>query len=72
MGPDVPVAPVSSIIEIPDEEYDRLPSHRKLMIVALLSFCSFLAPMSSTSVLAATPEVAETFQLTDAPDYSVH
>ncbi|KAK3308028.1 major facilitator superfamily domain-containing protein [Chaetomium strumarium] len=30
-------------------------------MVALLSFCSFLAPVSSTSVLAATPEVAREY-----------
>jgi MFS family permease len=30
-------------------------------MVALLSFCSFLSPVSSTSVLAATPEVAHEF-----------
>jgi MFS family permease len=65
MGPDVPAAQlVSSVIEVPDEVYDRIPSHRKLIIVALLSFCSFLAPMSSTSVLAATPEVAKTYDTT--------
>ncbi|KAL2178011.1 major facilitator superfamily domain-containing protein [Thermothelomyces heterothallicus CBS 202.75] len=30
-------------------------------MVALLSFCSFLSPVSSTSVLAATPEVAREY-----------
>ncbi|KAK4148063.1 dityrosine transporter 1 [Dichotomopilus funicola] len=48
----------SSHISIPDAVYDRFPRHRKIVIVALLSFCSFLSPVSSTSVLAATPEVA--------------
>jgi hypothetical protein len=52
----------SSVVEIPDEVYDRLPPHRKVIIVALLSFCSFLAPISSTSVLAAVPEVAAEYQ----------
>lgn len=64
MGPDVPIEAQNSTVEIPDEVYDRLPNHRKLMIVALLSFCSFLAPASSTSVLAATPEVAAEFSTT--------
>ncbi|KAI1142495.1 MFS general substrate transporter [Hypoxylon sp. FL0543] len=64
LGPDMPVEPISSVIEIPDEVYDRLPAHRKLIIVFLLSFCSFLAPISSTSVLAATPEVADEFGTT--------
>ncbi|KAI0016000.1 major facilitator superfamily domain-containing protein [Xylariomycetidae sp. FL0641] len=64
MGADAPVEPISSVIEIPDEVYDRLPGHRKMVIVALLSFCSFLAPISSTSVLAATPEVAAEYDTT--------
>ncbi|KAI4598760.1 hypothetical protein KJ359_002652 [Pestalotiopsis sp. 9143b] len=64
MGPDVPVDQASTVVEIPDEVYDRLPAHRKRIIVGLLSFCSFLAPISSTSVLAASPEVAKEFQTT--------
>ncbi|OTA95042.1 hypothetical protein M434DRAFT_20456 [Hypoxylon sp. CO27-5] len=64
LGPDMPVEQISSVVEVPDEVYDRLPAHRKLVIVFLLSFCSFLAPISSTSVLAATPEVAAEFSTT--------
>ncbi|KAI1778137.1 MFS general substrate transporter [Hypoxylon cercidicola] len=64
MGPDMPVEAISSVVEIPDEVYDRLPAHRKLIIVFLLSFCSFLAPISSTSVLAATPEIAAQYSTT--------
>ncbi|KAL7623206.1 hypothetical protein AAE478_006887 [Parahypoxylon ruwenzoriense] len=64
LGPDMPVEPISSVVEIPDEVYDRLPPHRKLVIVSLLSFCSFLAPISSTSVLAATPEIAAEYATT--------
>ncbi|GAB1315056.1 Major facilitator superfamily (MFS) profile domain-containing protein [Madurella fahalii] len=41
-----------------DSIYDRFPRHRKVLMVALLSFCSFLSLIASTSVLAATPEVA--------------
>ncbi|KAI1081092.1 MFS general substrate transporter [Whalleya microplaca] len=63
MGPDV-IEPINSVIEIPDEVYDRLPPHRKLIIVSLLAFCSFLAPISSTSVLSATPEVAAEYHTT--------
>lgn len=55
------IAPVPSVVEIPDSLYDRFPDHRKALMVALLSFCSFLSPVSSTSVLAATPEVAEDY-----------
>jgi hypothetical protein len=64
MGPDAPVEPQSSVVEIPDEVYDRLPAHRKNIIVCLLSFCSFLAPISSTSVLAANVEVAAEYKTT--------
>lgn len=64
MGPEVPMEPEDSVIEIPDEVYDRLPKHRKNVIVFLLSFCSFLAPISSTSVLAASPQVAAEFGTT--------
>ncbi|KAJ4302283.1 hypothetical protein N0V88_002426 [Collariella sp. IMI 366227] len=55
---DNPIDHHSSFVEVPDEVYDRFPRHRKHIMVALLSFCSFLSPVSSTSVLAATPEVA--------------
>lgn len=44
-----------------DEVYNRFPERRKLIITAVLSFCSFLAPISSTTVLSAIPEVADTF-----------
>lgn len=44
--------------EAGDEIYDRLSPRRKAVIVAVLSFCAFLSPVSSTTVLSATPEVA--------------
>ena len=56
--------PYTSYIEVPDEVYDRLSPSRKLVIVALLSFCSFLAPISSTTILSAVPEVAATYDST--------
>lgn len=49
-----------------DEIYDKFPAHRKTLIVAVLSFCAFLAPISSTSILAASPEVVATFDTTGA------
>jgi hypothetical protein len=49
-----------------DALYDRLSPRRKSVVVAVLSFCAFLSPQSSTSVLAATPEVAETFGTTSS------
>ena len=62
LGPDTAaVEQYSSFVEIPDSVYERFSPSRKLVIVTLLSFCSFLAPISSTSVLAATPEVAEEY-----------
>ncbi|POR34619.1 Putative transporter AQR1 [Tolypocladium paradoxum] len=50
--------------EAGDEVYDRLSPLRKHIIVAVCSFCAFLSPQSSTSVLAATPEVAATYHTT--------
>jgi len=44
-----------------DEIYNRFSERRKMVIVAAMSFCSFLAPVSSTTVLSAVPEVAATF-----------
>jgi hypothetical protein len=41
--------------------YSKFTERRKMVIVAVVSFCSFLAPISSTTVLSAVPEVAETF-----------
>lgn len=64
LGPDNPVEHYTSFVEVPDSVYDRIPQHRKLVIVALLSYCAFLAPISSTTVLSAVPEVAATFGTT--------
>lgn len=64
LGPDDPVEHYSSFVEVPDAVYDRFPRHRKAVMVVLLSFCSFLSPISSTSVLAATPEVAAEYGTT--------
>ncbi|KAF4629169.1 hypothetical protein G7Y89_g8974 [Cudoniella acicularis] len=61
---DAPIQPYTSYIEVPDEIYDRLGASKKIVIVALLSFCSFLAPVSSTTILSAIPEVAATYQST--------
>jgi hypothetical protein len=44
-----------------DDIYNRFPERRKTIIVTVVSFCSFLAPISSTTVLSAVPEVAATF-----------
>ncbi|KAL6896053.1 major facilitator superfamily domain-containing protein [Trichoderma longibrachiatum] len=71
-GPDVlessaPQEPQQSsgpYIEAGEEIYDRVSSRRKHVIVSVLSFCAFLAPLSSTSILAAVPEVAKTYHTT--------
>lgn len=47
-----------------DEVYDKFTSSRKIIIVCVLSFCSFLAPISSTSILSASPEVVATYNTT--------
>jgi hypothetical protein len=46
------------------EQYLRFSPARKMVIVAILSYSSFLAPVSSTSILPAVPEVADTFNTT--------
>ncbi|OKL62605.1 hypothetical protein UA08_01674 [Talaromyces atroroseus] len=46
------------------EQYQRFSPARKRIIVAILACCSFLAPISSTSILSAVPEVARTFNTT--------
>ncbi|VUC24339.1 unnamed protein product [Clonostachys rosea] len=50
--------------EMGDEVYDRLSGKKKTVILAVMSFCAFLSPISSTSVLAATPEVAREYNTT--------
>ncbi|KAI0413837.1 major facilitator superfamily domain-containing protein [Xylaria grammica] len=61
---DACIQPIDSVVEVPDDFYDRLPPHRKTIILFLVSFSSFLSPISSTSVLAATPEVAAEYNTT--------
>jgi hypothetical protein len=63
-GQDAPIQQYSSYIEVPDEVYDRIKPSKKVVIVALLSFLSFLAPISSTTILSAVPEVAATYKST--------
>ncbi|KAK8247225.1 major facilitator superfamily domain-containing protein [Phyllosticta capitalensis] len=46
----------------PDQIYNRFSPKRKAAITAVCSFCGFLAPASSTAILAAIPEVADTFK----------
>lgn len=50
--------------EADSEQYLRFSPARKVVIVIILTYCSFLAPIASTAVLAAVPEVAKTFKTT--------
>ncbi|KAI9815799.1 MAG: hypothetical protein M1827_002195 [Pycnora praestabilis] len=54
----------NSHTEVQDEVYDKIPSHRKTIVTAILAFCGFLAPISSTTVLSAVPEVASEYATT--------
>jgi hypothetical protein len=47
-----------------DDIYNKFSHRRKMVMVAVVSFCGFLAPISSTAVLAAVPEVAAEFNTT--------
>lgn len=47
-----------------DEVYNKFSSGRKVLVVTVLSFSSFLAPISSTAILAASPEVVATYNTT--------
>ncbi|KAF2084682.1 MFS general substrate transporter [Saccharata proteae CBS 121410] len=57
-----PVPPTSYAIN--EEIYTRFSPARKRAIVAVLSYCSFLAPVSSTTILSAVPEVAAAYDTT--------
>ncbi|KIX03293.1 uncharacterized protein Z518_06845 [Rhinocladiella mackenziei CBS 650.93] len=51
----------SSYVEVNAAQYERFSERRKLLITCVLSLCGFLAPISSTTILAAIPEVAATY-----------
>lgn len=62
---DMPVAnDDDEFHEVDADQYLRFSHTRKILIVAVLSFCSFLAPISSTSILSGVPEVAVTYNTT--------
>ena len=61
---DAPLAAYISHPAIDDAVYDRLTPYRKHIIVALVSYCSFLSPMGSTTILSAIPEVAAEYNTT--------
>lgn len=47
--------------EVPYEVYSRFSPRRKAVIVIVISWCGLLSPISSTAVLSAIPEVADTY-----------
>lgn len=51
----------SSYIEVNAAQYERFSRSKKHIITAVLAVCGFLAPVSSTAVLSAIPEVAKTY-----------
>ena len=50
--------------EAGDEVYDRFSRKRKTSILLLMSYCALLSPISSTTILAAIPEVAAEYHTT--------
>src|SRR6201996_2516772 len=58
------IATVDPYKEQGDEIYNKFSNHRKHIMTFVLSFCGFLAPISSTTVLSAIPEVAQTYRTT--------
>lgn len=60
---DITLFPTTSTtyVEIDAAEYERFSTRRKHAITAILSLCGFLSPISSTTILAAVPEVAATY-----------
>ena len=58
---DLGGAVAHNYVEADAEQYERFSSHKKVIITCVISICGLLAPISSTTVLAAIPEVAATF-----------
>src|SRR5271170_4134868 len=55
---------VSLHVEVDAAQYKRFSNHKKIVICCVISLCGFLAPISSTTVLAAIPEVAAEYKTT--------
>ena len=54
----------SSYFEVNAAQYERFSLRKKHVITFVLSVCGFLAPVSSTAILSAIPEVAQTYDTT--------
>ncbi|ERF74409.1 hypothetical protein EPUS_06587 [Endocarpon pusillum Z07020] len=48
--------------QIDSAQYERFLERRKMAITAVLSLCGSLAPISSTSILSAVPDVAAEYK----------
>lgn len=55
----IPSAPFT---ETNADQYKRFSPRHKIVIASILAFCALLAPVSSTMVLSAIPEVADTYK----------
>ena len=62
--PSAMISPSKKYAEQGDEIYDRFSLKRKIAITTTMSICSLLAPLASTTVLSAIPEVAAEFNTT--------
>lgn len=59
---DLHTAANEGYIEADASQYTRFSPHRKVLITAVCSVCSFLSPISSTTILSAIPEVAAEYK----------
>jgi len=57
-------ATISTHTEANAAQYERFSPHRKIIITTILSLSGLLAPISSTAILSAIPEVAATYNST--------
>ena len=55
---DLHTAANEGYVEANASQYTRFSPHRKVLITIVCSVCSFLSPISSTTILSAIPEVA--------------
>ncbi|KAL2823568.1 major facilitator superfamily domain-containing protein [Aspergillus cavernicola] len=55
---------VSKYVEPDAAQYTRFPPRRKQLITFVLSICGLLTPVGSTTILAAIPEIASTYNTT--------
>lgn len=56
--------PTAEHVEANAEQFLRFSPRKKIIMTAVLSLCGFLSPLSSTSILAAIPEVAAEYDTT--------